>query len=769
MKYDVITIYILFFLSLIATILYIVSYKRENRVKDLAGMFYWLITLGTVGISAYFLIIIMNHDFQYAYVYSYSNTELSQMMLMSTFYAGQEGSIMLWTLMLALTGFIVMPYAKKYNYESVVMGLYSLIMTFLFMLLIVKSPFERIWEAFSAENLPVGFMPENGRGLNPVLENYWMAIHPPILFAGYSLLSIPFTFALAGLIKKEFHNWINIATPWTLFSTALFGLGISLGSFWAYESLSFGGFWAWDPVENASFLPWLVAVALVHTMKVQKATKGLVKTNYILAFFTFTLVLYATFLTRSGVLSDSSVHSFAEAGETVHYILLLFLLSFLGIAFTFLLVRLKDIPKVKVNFNATSREFYLSLGTLLVLAIAVITIIGTSAPIIPSFLFGEIKAATPEFYNEWTLPIVILIMLLNSFSVYLNWRKTEIGSFFGKITIQIIIAALLSIAIIILAGISDFKMIVLVFSALLSLVLNGWLFIKKIKSKPKGLGAYAGHLGLTLFMLGVLSLALNARKEVVVLDQNQTKKVMGYDITWIGKEQVQIEKKDRQKFEYVINVAKDGATWTLRPIFLYSAFNNFEAPFPEPGINNSLISDLYIVPVNIGSKINVPTITASKLVPYPLPIDSSYTLKYKAFKMPEQNGNDPHGGMLLGAIIELSKGDSVRTDTIFASFDPNSQGLMAMWTDLGIGGYKIAFYNLVIDRENMSNSQVEFAFSKEDNPDIQGTEQLVIEFNIKPFMSLVWLGFILMIAGFFIPIRKPVIAENKPVAQENEN
>lgn len=767
--FDNITIIFLFSISLIATILYFISYNKSNRLKDLASMFYWAITLGTIGISAYFLIIIMNHDFQYAYVYSYSNTELSQLMLMSTFYAGQEGSILLWTLMLALTGFIVMPYAKKYNYESVVMGLYSLIMAFLFMLLIVKSPFERIWDAFSAENLPVGFTPENGRGLNPVLENYWMAIHPPILFAGYSLLSIPFTFAIAGLVRKEFHNWINIAAPWTLFSTALFGLGISLGSFWAYESLSFGGFWAWDPVENASFLPWLVAVSLVHTMKVQKATKGLIKTNFILAFFTFVLVLYATFLTRSGVLSDSSVHSFAEAGETVHYILLLFLLVFLFMGFVILITRIKDIPKVKVNFNATSREFYLSLGTLVVLAIAVITLIGTSAPIIPSFLFGQIKAATPEFYNEWTLPLAILIMLINSFSVYLTWRKSEMKPFFSKITVQLLVSIGLSVLIIILAGINDFKMIVLLFSALFSLVLNIWLLIKKIKIKPSGIGAYVGHLGLAFFMLGTLSLALNARKEVVVLNEKETKKVLGYDITWIGKEQVQIEKRDRQKFEYVINVAKDGATWTLRPIFLYSAFNNFEAPFPEPGINNSLISDLYIVPVNLGTKLNLPTVTASKMVDYPLPIDSSYIIRYKAFKMPDQSGNDPHGGMLIGAIIELAKGDSVRVDTVYASFDPNSNGLMAMWKDLGIGGYKIAFYNLVVDRENMSNSQVEFAFSKDENAEITGTEQLVIEFNIKPFMSLVWLGFILMIAGFIIPIKKPVIHENKTILQDNEN
>lgn len=756
--YDKITIIILFFLSLIATITYIISYSKDNRSKDLGRILYWVITAGTVGISVYFLALILNHDFQYAYVYSYSNTELSQLLLMSTFYAGQEGSILLWTLMLSITGFIVLPYARKYNYESVVMGLYSLIMAFMFLLLVFKSPFERIWEAFASENLPIGFTPENGRGLNPILENYWMAIHPPILFAGYSLLSIPFTFALAGLLKKEFHNWINIAMPWTLFSTALFGLGISLGSFWAYEALSFGGFWAWDPVENASFLPWLIAVALVHTMKVQKSTQGLIKTNYILAILTFILVLYATFLTRSGVLSDASVHSFAEAGELVHYILLFFMLSFLFLGLVVIFVRLKDIPKVKVNFNATSREFYLSLGTLLILAIAVITLIGTSAPIIP---FGQMKAATPEFYNDWTLPIAILIMLLNSVSVYLSWRSTEFKIFLPKILIVSIISIVASIAIIIVAEISNAKFIILLFSAIISLVFNGWYLIQKSRRKPKGIGAYIGHLGLAFFLLGVLSIAMNERKETVVLNQNETKKVLGYDITWIGKEQVQIEKKDRQKFEYVVNIAKDGSTWTVRPIFLYSAFNNFESPFPEPGISNSLITDLYVIPSGIDSKLNLPSITASKHQEYVLPIDSSYKLKYTGFKMPESGGENPHG-MLMGTVIELIKGDSIRIDTVFASFDPNSGALIPMWDDLGIDGYKIGFYNLQIDQENMSNSKVEYAFSKDENPNMQGTEQFIIEFNVKPFMSFVWLGFILMIAGFFIPIRKPSLPiENK--------
>ena len=170
-----------------------------------------------------------------------------------------------------------------------------------------------------------------------------------MLFIGYAAMTVPFVFALAGLIKKEFHEWINIALPWTLAASALLGLGIMLGAFWAYETLGWGGFWGWDPVENSSLIPWLTSVALIHTMLVQRKTKGLIRTNFALAIISFVLVLYATFLTRSGILGDISVHSFGEPGKLVYTLLMGFQITFTLIAVLVFIIRFKDISKASSN------------------------------------------------------------------------------------------------------------------------------------------------------------------------------------------------------------------------------------------------------------------------------------------------------------------------------------------------------------------------------------------------------------------------------------
>ena len=158
------------------------------------------------------------------------------------------------------------------------------------------------------------FIPENGSGLNPLLQNYWMVIHPPTLFLGFAATIVPFSFAISGLWSKKITEWIKPAVPWALFAAATLGLGILMGAYWAYETLNFGGYWNWDPVENAIFVPWLVLIGGIHTMLIYKRNGAAVKTSFILIIATFLLVVYSTFLTRSGILGDSSVHSFTDLG-----------------------------------------------------------------------------------------------------------------------------------------------------------------------------------------------------------------------------------------------------------------------------------------------------------------------------------------------------------------------------------------------------------------------------------------------------------------------
>ena len=270
------------FISGIAAIIgYLLSLKKHEALLLGRAGFHTTV-ISTFVASAALLIIIVKHQFQFQYVWAYSSRELPLGLLMSTFYAGQEGSFMLWTLMISIIGVILLSYTQKHHYEKEVMPIYSMIIAFLLLLIVIKNPFAPI---------EGGVIPPDGKGLNPLLQNFWMQIHPPFLFAGFAAMSVPFAFAIAALIKKDYQKWIVSSLPWVLGGAMVLGTGIMLGGFWAYETLGWGGWWGWDPVENSSLIPWIVCVALVHTMLTQKRTKGLVMTNFVLAMLAFVLVL----------------------------------------------------------------------------------------------------------------------------------------------------------------------------------------------------------------------------------------------------------------------------------------------------------------------------------------------------------------------------------------------------------------------------------------------------------------------------------------------
>ncbi len=318
-----------FIASAVAVFAYLRSFTKPDALRLGRGG-YHVMAVSVMVASAALLILIVKHQFQFHYVWSYSSRDLPLGLLMSTFFAGQEGSFLLWALMTILIGVVLMPYTEKHGYEKEVMPIFTLIGSFLLLLTITKNPFALIDAAV---------IPADGRGLNPLLQNFWMQIHPPVLFAGFAAVSVPFAWAVGALIKKQHQEWIDRAFPWVVGGSMILGMGIMLGGYWAYETLGWGGWWGWDPVENSSLLPWIVCTALVHSMLVQKRTKGLMMTNYVLAIITFVLVLYSTFLTRSGVLGDASVHSFVDPGRLPYTLLVLFMFMFIDIGHSLLFIR----------------------------------------------------------------------------------------------------------------------------------------------------------------------------------------------------------------------------------------------------------------------------------------------------------------------------------------------------------------------------------------------------------------------------------------------
>lgn len=761
-----ILVYITLFSSVSSTLFYLIAANKEGIYQKIARLSYYALTTSIVMVSMYLLSEILSHNFQYTYIWEYSSKELPSNLLTATFYAGQQGSFLLWGLLLTLIGYFLMPYVQKHNYENYVMAFYSLILVFIAVILVIKSPFEYLWESFP--NVPVGHMPQNGRGLNPVLQNYWITIHPPILFTGYSAMSVPFAFAMAALAKRDYKNWINVSLPWLLFATGILGFGIMLGGFWAYETLGWGGFWAWDPVENSSLIPWLIAVSLVHTMLVSKRTNGLLKTNIFLAIFAFVAVLYATFLTRSGVLGDTSVHSFVSPGQTVYNLLLIMMITFILLSVVGLFMRLKDLPNPKNTFKLNSREFGLSMGSVILLLIAFIVILGTSWPIITPIFGGEKSVIEPAMYNKFNMPLAIILLLLNSSVLYFSWKKTDTNLILKKSFAALIFGVIIAIGSSFL-GINQAQDLFLVFAGFFSLYINFEFIINSLRKNWRMVGAYLSHVGIGLLILGALFSGAYEVKKQLRFEKGETQEFLGYTIKFSGKEQIEKQWTDREKYKYDFEITKDGEKKVVHPIVYWSDFNKRETPFFEPGIATFPFKDLYLSPYSLETKYKTPPIILGKEEKKNITIDSNYQIQLLKFIMP---GADSFSGdqIKFGSLVRIHGKDFVVEDTLYTVIDQGSGFNFPIWKNYENAGFEVGFMQLDVDKSNLSNSRAIYAFRPSGGELESPMEIFTLEASSKPLILLVWFGTILIAIGFFFSIFKYIKREKKEVnsdIQEN--
>jgi cytochrome c-type biogenesis protein CcmF len=330
-----------FVCSLFAAIYYFRSTRNQQKIiqdnaHKIARLFFIGHIISIIAVVITLFIMIFNHHFEYYYVWSHSSSDLQMKYVLSCFWEGQEGSFLLWSFWHVVLGIVIMLKAGKW--ESPVMSIVSLMQVFLLTFIlgiyitdtlhIGSSPFLLLRDKLTGDPVflfddYMRFIPD-GRGLNALLQNYWMVIHPPVLFLGFASITIPFAYAIAGLWNKDYTGWIKPAIPYALFASMVLGTGILMGGAWAYEALSFGGFWAWDPVENASLIPWLIIVAGLHNLVISKATGHALRSSFVMIILAFFFVVYASFLTRSGILGDTSVHAFVEEGLTNHLLIFLF-------------------------------------------------------------------------------------------------------------------------------------------------------------------------------------------------------------------------------------------------------------------------------------------------------------------------------------------------------------------------------------------------------------------------------------------------------------
>lgn len=590
-------------LSLVASLVASFSYfKASNSATDsrywkkLARYAFIAEAISVFAVFSILFYIIQHHLFEYKYAWQHSSRSLEMKYLLSCFWEGQEGSFLLWALWHCVLGLIVIGTGR--TWEAPVMTIVSFAQfclatmvagIYIFGEKIGSNPFILLRDSGVFDNAPAmheGMDPGNpiradylqlikdGNGLNPLLRNYWMVIHPPVLFLGFASTLIPFAFAISGLWKKKFSEWVRPALPWALFSAGILGVGIMMGAAWAYESLTFGGYWAWDPVENASLVPWLILIAGIHTLLIYKHTGYSLRSTYIFFILSFFFVLYSTFLTRSGILGDASVHAFTDLGMNGQLYLLMFIFIWpvailiarsstqriilasvaialvlsIALAYTFgnpaassplfailafysvlagicvLIYQVnQQVISVKKEEDASSREFWMFIGSLVFFLSAIVITVKTSLPVFNK-TFGT-KIAAPEnaefSYNQIQIFVAIIIAILTAIVQYFRYKKTPAKFFWKGIAIPTIISAIAATLVLAFGNINynkeTFGYLVAIWVAVAAstyaAIANLAYIWIGLKGKLKLSGGSISHFGFGVVLLGIL--LSSSKKEIL--------------------------------------------------------------------------------------------------------------------------------------------------------------------------------------------------------------------------------------------------------------
>lgn len=577
---------IMFVTAILSTVFYFRAERQQSSaLNKFARRNFYIHAFSVVAIFVILFAIIFNHRFEYYYAWRHSSKSLPVYYMISCFWEGQEGSFLLWLFWNAVIGLILIKKAKKW--ESSTMTVVSFAQIALSSMLVGfhfgdfkfgSSPFDLLREQ-RPDFLEIPILGQlgvgnylqvftDGNGLNQLLQNYWMVIHPPTLFFGFAVAIVPFAYSIAGLWRKEDRSWIDPALIWGLICVGILGTGIIMGGFWAYESLSFGGYWAWDPVENASLLPWLIMAAAVHLLLVSKNTGRHIFTSHLLTQLSFWLVLYATFLTRSGILGEASVHSFTDLGLSGQ--LLIFLLAFIviSLASTFEKVKSQNtvmaaifgvfalvivlsylIPETQTSLHngfqsvvkyggilgfvaviglfvynlykrtktsmkdehLSSREFWMFMGSMFLILSLIQVFSGTSIPVFNK-LFG-FKTATPvaEDYNRVQLWMSMPIMILMAVGQFFQYRESSRKSLMKNLGWSLAIAGMTTILVNLNFQVSEVKNVIFLFLGVWLVAANAYYFFSGKKISFLGWGASISHVGFGVLLVGVLVSSVNQK------------------------------------------------------------------------------------------------------------------------------------------------------------------------------------------------------------------------------------------------------------------
>ncbi|WP_217606177.1 cytochrome c biogenesis protein CcsA [Chitinophaga sp. GbtcB8] len=794
-----------FIASLVATIAYFnVIRVKETSLQDswkkLARIAFVIEIASVFAVFGILYYVLYNHFFEYKYVWRNSSRSLEVKYLLSSFWADQEGSFLLWSIWHCVLGIILLFRAKKW--EAPVMTVVSFAQLCLASMLlgiyilgyrVGSNPFLLLRQAEENINLPWVSRPDylsmitDGNGLNPLLQNYWMVIHPPVLFLGFASMIIPFAYALGGLWTRQYTEWTKPALPWALFAGMILGTGVMMGAAWAYESLTFGGYWAWDPVENGSLVPWLTMVAGIHTLLAFRHTGHALKSTFFFFFISFVLILYATFLTRSGVLGDTSVHSFTDLGMSGQ--LLVYMGVFTIPAFWLLIARRKEIPDIKREESSYSREFWLFVGALVLLIAAIQITFTTSIPVWNKLLdlsglrkAFNIKQLAPPLepvfhYNKIQIWVAIVLGLLTAMVQYLKYKDTPRKQLTAKLLLPTVIA-IAATALIGWLGNINFDtygagflvaIYIMLFASVYTVVANFGYIFTGLKGKIKSAGASVAHVGFGLVLLGVL--ISSSKKETISIDrmkmldngffgkeskENPRENLMlprnfpvqmgAYHVTYAGDSTAAGDPKTYYVVRYEKKDPANGAmleNFTLYP----DAFINTkgqEGLTPNPSSRHYLTRDIftYVTAVPRKDEANDTTQYSPHEVKQGDSIffSNGYIIFTALQPQPKHRNYEPQpGDLAVGAQLEVHTKNNeefklqpvyfIRDNTYQFSI-PDTLSPLALYVR----------FSKILPKENKIELEVKEAGTFDD--------YIVLKAFIFPFINVLWIGVLIMIAGF---------------------
>jgi len=792
---------LLILISLVAGVLSGLTFLRSSKLDDrvlewkrIGRYSWWVLTFGVLASLGLLMYLNITHAFEYAYVYENTALDLPLDYLIAASWAGQEGSFLLWIVMNALVGVAVMRFAKEY--ESPVMTVIALCQVFLITMIaglqigplpIGASPFATLVEKFpTAPMIQAGIIPTDGQGLNDLLQNYWMVIHPPVLFSGFAAMIVPFAFAITALWKRQYTEWVRPALPWSIFAILALGVGIALGGYWAYITLNFGGYWAWDPVENSSLVPWIIGIAAVHTMIVQKRSGHSHKAALFLTILAYILVVYSTFLTRSGILGDISVHSFVDLG--LYNQLLIWILTMALLGFGLFFARMHELPKPTKEPEMLSREFMIFAGAMILTGVALVVLLGTSAPIIGR-LFRDSPSTVPiAFYNKWALPLTIVFLFLAGLGQLFWWNKMNVETVNKVLFRPIVLASISTIAVFFLtpfriraaeaAAFADASspvmnqagvfgslldswsqhgpyllMLVLVFVAFFALYGNAEVMWKIARGNLKLAGGAASHIGFAIMVLGIVASSglsnpigrngaqIGDSRDNFILALGETRTEQGYDITYTGH-----GVSEEGLPTYLLDFTDPhGREFSLAPVVYESNRGQW---IQNPDLKTYFEKDIFVAvspSIMFGTSNNSGQITIARGDSVFLGTNE-YLLEFLEFDL---NVDEEFIGdsteVAVGAILRLTdllSGETRELNPVYIIRDDRSldyvQNTITDWE------ITVAFTGMNVDSGSINLAIEGVSMDPED--------WLVVQAYEKPFINLVWFGFMFLSLGFVLSV-----------------